>query len=607
MIRAIRERWDRWALVRLGLLAVGVLLGHSASGEQEPSGAVAARAAQSAAGLREITEEYWNYLQRHSIEIRSLRGLAIDHLPDVSMEFASSEAEFAAGLLERLADLEEVDLGPEERDTLGALGFALLGAVEKKKHFWVMPQLTPYASPIASVGRVFDLFAFPDSAAAGRYLRLLDQLPGFFGQLATIADQQAQRGVRMARPALERALPPIEALRRPPGQSRWRPMASRLVELGDGDRAAFLGEVDRRIEGAINPALDRLIVGLRAQKELAPVDVGLGQYPGGREAYRALVRRHTTLDLAPEEIHRMGLAEIGRIDRALEDLRPAFAFEGSAAEFRQYLRGDPRFFARQAEDLGERMTAALERMAPVVGIVFHAAARSPSGVERLDPSLEGAMTFGYYDPPRPERPRGVYYYNGSRPEQRSLLPMAALAYHELIPGHHFQVEAQRSNQSLPAFRQETWITAYGEGWANYASDIADELGLYSDPWDKAGYLLLDAFLSARLVVDTGMNALGWSRERAAEFLRERTNLSSEEIATETLRYSCDIPGQALAYKLGALRIRELRDSARSALGDSFDPRDFHEVILSGGNLPLGVLADRVERWVATRRAARRIE
>jgi uncharacterized protein (DUF885 family) len=248
------------------------------------------------------------------------------------------------------------------------------------------------------------------------------------------------------------------------------------------------------------------------------------------------------------------------------------------------------------------MLAAHARVVPLVPRYFARVPKAEGGVERLDPALEGAMTFGYYDPPRPGRERGLYYYNGSKPETRSLLFATPLIYHELVPGHHFQIGLQRENQDLPPIRQESLSTAFVEGWAEYASALAGEMGLYSEPRDRAGRLMMESFLVARLVVDTGMNALGWSRERAMEYLREKTFQSEGEIETETLRYSCDIPGQALAYKMGALHIRALRDRAERELGSRFDVRRFHDVVLGGGSLPLGVLEARVVRWIAAEKA-----
>lgn len=205
------------------------------------------------------------------------------------------------------------------------------------------------------------------------------------------------------------------------------------------------------------------------------------------------------------------------------------------------------------------------------------------------------MTYGYYQRPTASDPRGYYLFNGSQLDQRSLLNAAALSYHELVPGHHFQISLALENAALPRFRRNALYTAFTEGWGEYASDLAGEMGMYTDPYDRAGRLSMDLFLSTRLVVDTGMNALGWSRDRAMQYMRDHTFESDAQIATETLRYSSDIPGQALAYKMGSRTIRELRERTRTRLGAGFDVRRFHDAVLGHGAMPLGVLERHLER------------
>ncbi len=212
------------------------------------------------------------------------------------------------------------------------------------------------------------------------------------------------------------------------------------------------------------------------------------------------------------------------------------------------------------------------------------------------------MTYGYYQSPTASDRRGYYYYNGSSLADRSLLNAAALIYHELVPGHHFQRALQHENADLPSFRREAGWTAYTEGWGEYASSLAGEMGMYEDPYDRAGRLMMDVFLSSRLVVDTGMNALGWTRARAIEYMKANTLESDTQIATETLRYSCDIPGQALAYKMGSARIRELRARAERDLGAAFDVRRFHDAVLGSGPMPLAVLERHVDWFIETEKA-----
>ncbi len=248
--------------------------------------------------------------------------------------------------------------------------------------------------------------------------------------------------------------------------------------------------------------------------------------------------------------------------------------------------------------------AAVRKLEPKIPEYFSRMPKAPYGVKRLDPALEGAMTFGYYQMPTPQSPEGDYMYNASRLPERSLLNAPALIAHELIPGHHFQLNLQRENTELPEWRRHlTDVTAYVEGWGEYSSALAGEMGLYDDPYDRAGRLAMEAFICSRLVVDTGMNLLGWSRERAIAYMRDNTFETDLQISTETLRYSCDIPGQALAYKMGARKFFELREKARNALGSKFDIRKFHEAVLGSGALPMDVLETKIDDWIAREKTA----
>ena len=556
----------------------------------------------SARRLAAAVDEYWRHLERTSIGLRLRRGLPITELPDPSLAQTRREAELGRRLLSALEGLDERGLSGEERNSAAALRAAARDLAEAERHYWLLPRITPYASPLLGVHQAFTTFAFASPADGERYLDLLDRYAGLIAELAAITAGQAERGIRIPRPELPLVRAPIAAARRPAGESLFRPEAARLSSLPEAERRRLAGAIERRIEERVNTALDALLalVG-EAYEQAAPAGVGLAQFRGGAEAYRYLARAHTTIEIDPEAVHRIGLAELERIGRELETVRAETGFTGSLADFRRFLKSDPRFFSSRPEAQGERLLAAHRRIEPLIPRYFLRSPKAPAGVERLDPALERGMTFGYYDPPRPSRERGIYYYNGSNPGERSLLFAPALVYHELVPGHHFQIGLQREASALPDFRRESFATVFVEGWAEYASDLAGEMGLYSDPYDRAGRLMMDAFLSARLVVDTGMNALGWSRERAIEFMREHTLQSESEISTETLRYSCDIPGQALAYKLGALRLRELRERARRELGPRFDLRRFHDAVLSPGALPMPALEAHIQRWIDSER------
>jgi uncharacterized protein (DUF885 family) len=376
---------------------------------------------------------------------------------------------------------------------------------------------------------------------------------------------------------------------------------ARLASLPDGVAASARQRIDDVVRTIVNPALESLVTFIDGPyRARASSRVGIGQYPGGPECYRTLVRQHTGLDLSPEQIHQIGLSAVQALDIELEKVARAAGFMGTLADFRAHLKTDRRFFPKSAQEIGDVMMAAIRRIEPKMDAFFLRKPKAPYGVKRLDESLEQSMTYGYYQVPSAGDPMGYYRFNGSQPESRSLVMAAATIYHELIPGHHFQIMLRREQAGLTPYRRSAMHTAFTEGWAEYSSDLAAEMGMFDDPYARAGRLAMDLFLSSRLVVDTGMNALGWSRERAMAYMREHTLESDVQIDTETLRYSSDMPAQALAYKLGSRQIHELRRRVQAAQGSAFDIRRFHAHLLDHGSMPLGVLDEHVACYVNER-------
>jgi uncharacterized protein (DUF885 family) len=256
--------------------------------------------------------------------------------------------------------------------------------------------------------------------------------------------------------------------------------SERLAKIDSKKAVAFQADVLKLVQAKVNPALEALaaLPDSKAYREAAPDKVGMGQYPGGDAAYRYLVRFYTTMNILPEQVHQQGLQEVARLNQRLDEVRRAVHFNGSLARFREVLKTDPRFFVKTPEEVAERLMASVRRIEPRVGDFFLRIPKAPYGVERLDPELEGTVTYGHYRQPTPNRPRGDYMFNGSRLGERSMLWAAALIYHELLPGHHFQMALQAENESLPEFRRVPSATVFVEGWAMYASGLAEEMGGY---------------------------------------------------------------------------------------------------------------------------------
>jgi uncharacterized protein (DUF885 family) len=561
----------------------------------------AARPRTDSQALAAVLAEYDKLLLDREPAIRLQRGLDVTRFAEVSFEAAQRDARDLRALRERLARIDPKRLTHEEWLSREILDWQLATYAGGADHFWDFFQVTPYASPFRTpLHQVFTSFTFRTEKDRLRYLDLLRQYVRVVGQLRTNLEAQRAKGILLPKAEIDPVVGLIRSFVRPPEESLFWVSSERLQKFYPEGSAAFQKNVGKLIETQVNPALEALaaVPDAKAYRDTAPERAGLGQYPGGRQAYAYVVRLHTTLDtVTPEEIHQRGLQEVARLNGRLEDLRKKVGFDGDLAAFRKFLKTDPRFFAKTPEEVSQRLLTPVRRIEPRIKDFFGRVPKAPYGVARLEPELEGSMTYGYYRQPAPGRAEGDYMFNGSKLGERSMLSAATLIYHELIPGHHFQISLQLENESLPPFRKASYPTAFVEGWAMYSSGLAEEMGGYSDPYDLAGWIAQDLFLSSRLVVDTGMGALGWTRQRAIDYMKENTFESETQIDTETLRYAVDIPGQALAYKMGSGEIWDLRRKAEKELGTKFDVRRFHDAVLGSGAMPMTVLRKHVDWWI----------
>jgi uncharacterized protein (DUF885 family) len=550
-----------------------------------------------------LADELAKFRLQRSPMLRLRQGLPVERLPDLSLAQAQRDAAFGRSFLDRLRRIDQKGLSHEDWLTREILRWEAEDLVETR--FDGLPFLVlPYSTPIRGVQQVFALLPVRDAADRERYLSLLKQYAEVLGQIRTRTADQVRSGIRIPQASLDLAseflAADLDELDR-----TFDVDETRLEGVAKSDAESFRAAIRILVTGQIRPAAKALADDYgAAYRAKAPAAVGLSQYPGGAEFYAWLVKRHTTFDVTPEDVHAIGLAEVDRINAAMAKVRERLAFTGTKAEFHTFLRTDPRFFPKTPDEIGDKLIAAMREMEPKLDGLFLRRPKARYGVKRLDPRLEGSMTYGYYQVPTPRDSKGYYNYNGSKLESRSLLNVRALAFHELAPGHHFQINLQTENGALPPIRRESRHTAYIEGWGEYASGLGGEAGLFADPYDEYGRLMMDMFLSVRLVVDTGMNTLGWSRERAMAYMREHTLESEEQIRTESLRYAVDMPGQALAYKMGSRGFRDLRAKAERALGSRFDVRRFHDAVLMSGSMPMRTLEKHVDAWIEQVRSTR---
>lgn len=330
--------------------------------------------------------------------------------------------------------------------------------------------------------------------------------------------------------------------------------------------------------------------------------IGLSQMKGGAELYALLVKDSTTLPLKPEEIHQLGLSEVTRIKTELEALKAEVGFKGTLTEFFDYVRTDPKFQPKTREALTEDYYRIGREVDAKIGDFFSLLPKSPLEIRPYDPSTEqfeagGSYQSGSADGKRP----GVFYFNAYDLPSRLTPGNVTLYLHEGAPGHHFQISLAQENEALPAFMRYGGTTAFVEGWALYAETLGNEMGFYKDPWNRYGTLQDEQLRAMRLVVDTGIHAKGWTRDQAIDFMMNNSGMTRTEVVAEVDRYIA-IPSQALGYKIGALKIQELRKRAEAKLGKRFDIKAFHEQVLNTGGLPLTILEQKIDRWIASQAA-----
>ena len=385
----------------------------------------------------------------------------------------------------------------------------------------------------------------------------------------------------------------------PSRSALFQPFNSFAPDISQADRGRLTAAGKKAIAQSFTPAMKKL--GAFFKESYLPAarqQVGASSLPDGEAFYQFAIRQQTTTDLTAKQIHEIGLKEVARIRREMEDVISKTGFKGSFAEFLTFLRTDPRFYYTKAEDLVAGYSYIAKVADGELPRLFAELPRTPYGV-RVIPDYEGpAQTTAYYQPSAADGSRAGYYMiNTYKLETRPKYEMEALTLHESVPGHHLQIARAQELKGLPDFRRNAGYTAYVEGWGLYAESLGTEMGFYKDPYSKFGQLTYEMWRACRLVVDTGMHALGWSRQRAIDFMKDNTAKTENDIIVEIDRYIV-WPAQALAYKLGELKIKELRARASRELGARFDVRKFHNAVLDNGPLPLGLLEKQTNEWIA---------
>lgn len=384
----------------------------------------------------------------------------------------------------------------------------------------------------------------------------------------------------------------------------YKPFQHFSPEISAADQQRLKEEAQHAIEQQVIPAYKKFKTFFVNEYLPACFDqVGIWQVPHGNELYAYDVRRYTTTNLTPDQVHEIGLKEVARIRGEMDAVMKQTGFKGSRDDFFKYLRTDPRFFYKSPDDLLEAYKALAKTVDPNLVKVFRKLPREPYGVEAIPAVAAPDTTAAYYRPGAADGSRsGTYFVNLYKPETRPKWEMLVLTLHESVPGHHLQIALAHEMGTIPKFRRFGGYTAFIEGWGLYAESLGDDMGLYTDPYSKFGELTYQMWRAVRLVVDTGIHAKHWTRDRAIKYFMDNAPKAQLDIVNEIDRYIA-WPGQALAYKIGELKIEELRARAHEQLGPKFDLKAFHEVVLGSGPLPLDILERNVNEWIAEQKKA----
>jgi len=535
-------------------------------------------------------------------------------LAPVGVDKREADYAFASEALAEVKEFDRARLDPQEQITYDILLDFYGSQVRFHEFGWLSSEglypISPmFGTQVQLASFMQTLHVVKNEKTARSYVARLRAMGAKLDGLTAEMQRQSAAGVVLPPALLEKSLTVIgDTIASPPAES---PFVTTFVERMakadgiDAQRQAVLrDEAIDAVKDVVYPAYERMRDALIAERPKAETTAdGIGRLPDGAPFYQAMLEQFTTTKYTPEQVHQLGLAEVARIDAEMNALLVSQGLtEGTVAERMTALRTDPRFLLPDTdegrEQLLTRYREILDDMAGRMPEYFKTIPPGKLAVERIPESAEKGSAGAYYNPAAMDGSRpGTFYANLRDTSETPTWGMKTLSYHEGIPGHHFQIATARELKDLPFIRQQPIYTAYAEGWALYAERLAAEIGLYkNDPFGDLGRLQAEMFRAVRLVVDTGLHAKGWSREQAIEYMVSTTGMGEGEVTSEIERYMA-LPGQALAYKVGQLKILELREKARSALGPKFNLKDFHAVVLENGAVPLTVLEHLVDQWI----------
>ncbi len=581
----------------LGLLSTGV--------------ACADAPAEQSAADREFSALYqreWQWRLREYPQLATAVGVHDydDQLGRVNLRNQQARLRWLAKFKKELVQLDASTLSPAQRINHAIFVAQIDNAIAAQELGAYLMPMTSDSSFYADLAMLADVHPRANERDYRHYLARLRAIPRYFDEHTELLNKGLALGMTLPAVVLQGREAPIRVIAETSdieSMAFYLPFQSMPASIPESRANALRAEAREVIRGQVIPAYAKLLRFFvssyqpGARKTIAAYDL-----PAGRAYYQQQIREYTTLDMEPEAIHQIGLDEVARIRAEMEQVKHDAGFEGDFPAFLAFLRSDPQFYARTPRELLMHASYLAKRIDGMLPKYFSRLPRQPYGVAPVPAAIAPYYTTGRYNPaPEGGKGAGFYWVNTWKLEARPLYVLAALTLHEAVPGHHLQTALAGEQAEQPPFRRYSYISAYGEGWALYAEHLGVEMGVYETPYDQFGRLTYEMWRAARLVIDTGMHAKGWTRDQALTLLRENTALSEHEITTEVDRY-ISWPGQALSYKLGELKIRALRERAESRLGDHFDLRRFHDAVLELGSVPLPVLEAQIEQFIEAERA-----
>ena len=524
-----------------------------------------------------------------------------DQWPDVRSEALAARQAHRQAVLKEVAAVPRDRLSPADRTNYDIFKYQYEVTVEGYQYRYHLIR-TSTLDGVQNTEQFIDSLRFQTVKDYDDWLARLDAFPAYVDHNIALMREGMKTNVLLPKIIVQRVRTQVGELAAQTAEQSgyYRPFRSIAAGISASDRDRLTKGGSERIRTRVQPAFARLREFL--DREYLPVcydGVGWWRTSGGLAAYRYFARLHTTTDLSPQDIHALGLKEVARIRAEMEAIKTQVGFTGTLADFFTYLRTDPKFFYSSGEELLNGYRNVAKRIDPELIKISRKLPRVPYGVIPVPDAIAPITPTAYANGGAPDGSRPPYFFaNLYKPETRPKWEMLALTLHEAMPGHCLQISVAQELGDMPNFRRHAFFTAYVEGWGLYAESLGEDMGLYKDdPYSKFGQLTYEMWRAVRLVVDTGIHAMEWDRQQAIKYFMDNAAKTENDVTNEIDRY-ISYPGQALAYKVGELKIKELRARAQKALGTKFDLRDFNDVVLQTGAVPLGILELRVNEWIA---------